>query len=307
MKVILAQAVDWYVRLHDSAVSDSTRSEWQAWLAADPQHAQAWGRIEQLQQRLGQAPAGVATVTLEQARQQRRQALKMFAVLLGAGVVGWQGYRASPWSVDYATRVGERRQLTLADGSRLDLNTDTRVDIRFDAGQRLIHLRHGEILVETAKDSRPLSVQTDQGRILALGTRFVVRQDDGTTRITVEAHAVEVRPRLATQQVVRIDAGQTVSVAADAVGPLQPAPAQASSWTQGMLVAVDWRLQDVLAELSRYRPGYLGCAPEVADLRLSGAFTLDDSDAVLANLEDSLPVQVRRLTRYWVRLEARAT
>lgn len=307
MKVILAQAVDWYVRLHDSAVSDTTRSEWQAWLAADPQHAQAWGRIEQLQQRLGQAPAGVATVTLEQARQQRRQALKMFAVLLGAGVVGWQGYRASPWSVDYATRVGERRQLTLADGSRLDLNTDTRVDIRFDAGQRLIHLRHGEILVETAKDSRPLSVQTDQGRILALGTRFAVRQDDGTTRVTVEAHAVEVRPRLATQQVVRIDAGQTVSVAADAVGPLQPAPAQASSWTQGMLVAVDWRLQDVLAELSRYRPGYLGCAPEVADLRLSGAFTLDDSDAVLANLEDSLPVQVRRLTRYWVRLEARAT
>lgn len=307
MKVILAQAVDWYVRLHDSAASDSTRSEWQAWLAADPQHAQAWGRIEQLQQRLGQAPAGVATVTLEQARQQRRQALKMFAVLLGAGVVGWQGYRASPWSVDYATRVGERRQLTLADGSRLDLNTDTRVDIRFDAGQRLIHLRHGEILVETAKDSRPLSVQTDQGRILALGTRFVVRQDDGTTRVTVEAHAVEVRPRLATQQVVRVDAGQTVSVAADAVGPLQPAPAQASSWTQGMLVAVDWRLQDVLAELSRYRPGYLGCAPEVADLRLSGAFTLDDSDAVLANLEDSLPVQVRRLTRYWVRLEARAT
>lgn len=307
MKVILAQAVDWYVRLHDSAVSDTTRSEWQAWLAADPQHAQAWGRIEQLQQRLGQAPAGVATVTLEQARQQRRQALKMFAVLLGAGVVGWQGYRASPWSVDYATRVGERRQLTLADGSRLDLNTDTRVDIRFDAGQRLIHLRHGEILVETAKDSRPLSVQTDQGRILALGTRFVVRQDDGTTRVTVEAHAVEVRPRLATQQVVRVDAGQTVSVAADAVGPLQPAPAQASSWTQGMLVAVDWRLQDVLAELSRYRPGYLGCAPEVADLRLSGAFTLDDSDAVLANLEDSLPVQARRLTRYWVRLEARAT
>ncbi|WP_454256645.1 FecR domain-containing protein [Pseudomonas sp. Marseille-Q8238] len=307
MKVILAQAVDWYVRLHDSAVSDTTRSEWQAWLAADPQHAQAWGRIEQLQQRLGQAPAGVATVTLEQARQQRRQALKMFAVLLGVGVVGWQGYRTSPWSADYATRVGERRQLTLADGSRLDLNTDTRVDIRFDAGQRLIHLRHGEILVETAKDSRPLSVQTDQGRILALGTRFVVRQDDGTTRVTVEAHAVEVRPRLATQQVVRIDAGQTVSVAADVVGPLQPAPAQASSWTQGMLVAVDWRLQDVLAELSRYRPGYLGCAPEVADLCLSGAFTLDDSDAVLANLEDSLPVQVRRLTRYWVRLEARAT
>jgi transmembrane sensor len=62
----------------------------------------------------------------------------------------------------------------------------------------------------------------------------------------------------------------------------------------------------VLAELSRYRPGYLGCAPEVAGLRLSGTFLLDDSEAVLANLQDSLPVHVRRLTRYWVRIEAGA-
>jgi len=69
---------------------------------------------------------------------------------------------------------------------------------------------------------------------------------------------------------------------------------------------VDWRLEDVVAELSRYRHGYLGCAPEVAGLRLSGTFLLDDSEGVLANLEDSLPVRLRRLTRYWVRVEGRA-
>lgn len=304
MKAILAEAVNWYVRLHDSNATDATRAGWQAWLAADIRHAQAWARLEQLQQRLGQAPAGAA-MTLESARRERRIALKTLALLLGVGVVGWQGYRASPWSADYLTRVGQSRQLTLADGSRLDLNTNTRVDIRFDAGQRLIHLRHGEILVETAKDPRPLSVQTAEGRILALGTRFTVRQDDGLSRVTVTAHAVEVHPELAPQQGVRVDAGQSLSFSADRLGPLLPMAEDAQAWTRGMLVTVDWRLADVIAELSRYRPGYLGCTPEVAELRLSGAFNLDDGDAALANLEDSLPIQVRRLTRYWVRIEKR--
>ncbi|KJK14954.1 FecR domain-containing protein [Pseudomonas sp. 2(2015)] len=305
MKRILAQAVDWYVRLHESTVSEATRSQWQAWLAADPQHAAAWKRIEQLQQRLTQAPSALASSTLERARHGRRATLKTFALLLGAGVLGWQGYQASPWRADYATRVGQRRSLSLADGSRLVLDTDTRVDVRFDQQQRLIILRQGEILVETAKDARPLSVQSDQGRILALGTRFTVRQGDGVTRVSVEAHAVEVRPRLATAQAVRVDAGHTLSFAADRVGPVQRAPAQASAWTRGLLVAIDWRLQDLLAELSRYRHGYLGCAADVADLRLSGTFLLDDSEAVLANLEASLPVQLRRVTRYWVRVESR--
>ncbi|CAI3805642.1 Protein FecR [Pseudomonas sp. MM221] len=305
MKRTLAQAVDWYVKLHDSAASDTTRSEWRAWLAADPQHAHAWQRIEQLQQRLSQAPAGLAGVALEQARQQRRAAVKMLAVLLGVGVVGWRGYQVSPWSADYSTRVGQRRHLTLVDGSRLVLDTDSQVDVQFDGLQRLIVLRQGEILVETAKDARPLSVQTAEGRVLALGTRFTVRQGTGISRVTVEAHAVEVQPRLAAGQALRAEAGQALSFTVDAVGPLVPAVAQSSAWTRGMLVAVDWRLEDVLAELSRYRQGYLGCAPEIAGLRLSGTFLLDDSEGVLANLEDSLPVRVRRITRYWVRVEGK--
>lgn len=307
MKAVLNDAVHWYVRLHDSSASEATRAQWQTWLTADPQHAQAWARIEQLQQRLGSAPAGLASVTLEQARQQQRSAIKMLALLVGAGAVGWQGYRVSPLSVDYATRVGERRQLTLADGSRLDLNTDTRVDVRFDATQRLIHLRQGEVLIHTGKDARPLSVQTAEGRILALGTRFSVRQQPGLSRVVVSEHAVEVRPQLAPQQMVRVDAGQSLSFAAAQCGALQPMTPDALAWARGMLVSVDWRLADVVAELARYRPGYLGCAEQVGELRLSGAFNLDDSEAALASLQDALPIQLRRLTRYWVRIEPKHT
>lgn len=305
MKVALNQAVDWYVRLNDSQVTDAQRAAWQAWLAEDPCHAQAWARLEGLRQRFEQAPQGLASMALENARYSRRTAVKTLAALFGVGLVGWQGYQVSPWSADYVTRVGERRRVTLADGSRLDLNTDTRVDIRFDAGQRLIHLLHGEILVQTAKDSRPLSVHSTEGRILALGTRFSVRQIGALTRVAVEEHAVEIRPRLAEAQMLRVEAGQACDFTSGRVGDLRPAQTSASAWAQGMLVVVDWRLDDLLAELSRYRSGYLGCSPEVAALRLSGAFNLDDCEATLASLQDALPVEVHRMTRYWVRIDQR--
>ncbi|MDZ3992458.1 FecR domain-containing protein [Pseudomonas sp. Teo4] len=301
MKAILADAVDWYVRLNDSNVDDSTRSAWQAWVAADHRHAEAWARLEQLQCRLGNAPRGAAQ-TLTNARRDRRHAVKALALMLGVGVVGWQGYRASPWSADYSTRIGERRHLTLADGTRLDLNTDSRVDISFDAGQRLIHLRQGEILVETAKDPRPLSVRTAEGDILALGTRFSVRQDAASTHVAVTAHAVQVQPSRSPQQ-VRIDSGCSLDFSTHSVGPLRPLPPDALAWAHGMLVSVDWSLGDVVHELARYRPGYLGCAGQVAGLRLSGAFNLDDTDLALVSLEDALPIRARRMTRYWVRLE----
>lgn len=304
MKAILAEAVDWYVRLNDSQVDADTEQAWQVWLHADPRHAEAWQRLQQLQQHLAVASPQLAAAALQGARQSRRNALKVIGVLLSVGLVGWQGYRASPLSADYATRVGERRRVTLADGSRLELNTDTRVDIHFDAAQRLIRLQQGEILVQTGQDARPLRVQTAEGRIRALGTRFVVRQLDSRTEVSVEEHAVEIQPRLATAALTRVEAGQSVAFSAQQAGPVQMAT-NASAWTQGMLVAVDWRLDRLLGELSRYRHGYLGCTAEVAGLRLSGAFQLDDDEAILDSLQDALPVTVRRLTRYWVRIEKR--
>ncbi|MCL8330030.1 DUF4880 domain-containing protein [Pseudomonas sp. p99-361] len=306
MNQVLAQAVEWHVRLNDSSATQATRAQWQAWLDADPVHAQAWQRVERLQQRLSLAPAGVVSATIEQARQHRRAVLKQLVVLLGVGATGWAVYRASPFAADYSTGVGQRQRLTLADGSVLVLDTTTRVDVLFDAQQRLIVLRQGAILVDTAKDARALSVQTAQGRVEALGTRFTVRQDDGTTRVAVQAHAVRVRPQLGLGQALRAEAGQAVSFSATTIGPLQPAPEQGSAWARGMLVAVDWRLDAVLAELSRYRHGVLSCSPDIAGLRLSGTFLLDDTEGALANLEASLPVRVRRLTRYWVRLERQA-
>jgi transmembrane sensor len=102
---------------------------------------------------------------------------------------------------------------------------------------------------------------------------------------------------------VRVDAGQQVSFRQDSIESVQQANAQADAWTRGMLVANDWRLADFIRELQRYRPGHLGCDPAVAALRISGAFHLGDTDTVLDNLTATLPVRIRRFSRYWATVE----
>ena len=305
-KAHLQAAVQWYLTLNDAEVSPEQHQAWRNWLASDPEHAKAWGRIEKLQQQLRGMPSDLALPVLTEAGVQRRHGLKLL-MLLATGATLFGGYRISPYSADFATRTGERRQVTLPDGSRLQLNTDTRADIVYSAEQRLILLRQGEVLITTATDrspARPLLVETPHGRVLALGTQFDVRLHAGFSTVEVQRNAVEVRPHEAPQQVQRVAEGQALTFGSAQLGNLRPLTVEGSAWTQGLLVTIDWRLDDFVHELARYRPGYLGCADAVADLRISGAFRLDDSDGILANLQVSLPVRVRRFSRYWVRIEA---
>ena len=302
----LQAAVAWYLALNDNEVTPDQHQAWQRWLDADPAHVNAWARIEKLQQQLRGVPGELALPVLSQMGVQRRQGLKLL-LLLATGAATFAGYRSSPYSADFTTGTGQRRHVKLPDGSRLDLNTDTQVDIAYSAQQRLIVLRQGEIFVTTASEqapARPLAVQTPHGRVLALGTRFDVRVLSGFSTVEVEQHAVEVSSRDAPRQVQRVEHGQALTFGAAHMGNLRLGSAGNSAWIQGVLVAIDWRLADFIGELSRYRAGYLGCAEQVADLRISGAFRLDDIDGVLANLQVSLPVKVRQLSRYWVRIEA---
>ncbi len=304
----LEMAVHWYVQLNDGAPDEAQRQAWKRWLAASPDHARAWARVEKLQRQLRGVPMELAMPVLTQAGVERRLAMKSLVLFAAVGAVG-AGYQFSPMSADYASRTGQRRQVMLADGSRLDLNTDTQVDVHFSASERLITLRHGEIRLRTAADTqtaapRPLLVQSRHGRVRALGTDFNVRLGEHFTSVSVLEHTVEVRSEQMPQAAQRVNAGEQLQFSASQLGAVQPADPNRSAWTTGMLVAIDWRLGDFIDELARYRPGHLSCAPAVADLRVSGAFILDDTDAVLANLTASLPVRLRSFSRYWVRIEA---
>jgi transmembrane sensor len=310
---VAERAVQWLVELQSPQVTDQTRAQWRDWLIADPSHQQAWQRIETFSQRLEGLHAGpqntlmYATLTPGVSR---RRALKSLAVLVAAGGVAWSARDnpwVQPWRGDYRSGVGEQRRITLTDGSELQLNTDTSVDVRFDPQTRLITLYAGEILVRCAPDStnRPFTVQTAQGRCTAsaAGSRFSVRQSAGVTLGSTWQKALQITPRAGTTSTLA--QGQSVWFDQFAVLGTGVALAGDLAWTQGMVVADNQRLGEFLDNLARYRQGHLGCDPEVAGLKISGTYPLADTDRVLASVSQTLHLDVRRFTRFWTTLGAR--
>lgn len=305
---VLEAAATWYVQLNDGARDAVRQRAWQTWLQASPEHAAAWARVERLQQQWARIPQQAALSGLGAAQTQRRQVLKILGVLLAAGGSTWLASEQLPYQsllAQQRTGTRERRSLRLEDGTQLELNANTALDIRFDAGTRLVRLYQGEVLIQTARDpaQRPFIVQSENGSVRALGTRFSVRQLAAQTQVGVLQSAVEIRPLQLAGQPLRIKAGQQIRFDDSSLGSIAPLPANADAWTHGMLSVDDWRLGDFIAELGRYRPGVLRCAADVQQLKISGAFRIDDTDTVLENLSKSLPVRVRYLTRYWVSVE----
>ena len=235
------------------------------------------------------------------------------ALLIVAAPGAWLAWRAAPWrqwAAQYATATGEQRELALDDGSRVVLDTASAIDVLFSGELRAIRLRAGAILAITAPDpqgaggaARPFIVLTGQGQARALGTRFAVRQAGASSHVAVFEGAVALTPRSGAAHTLQ--AGEQARFSADGVVAAQPLPPNAGQWARGVLAVEDMRLADFAVELARYRPGILQCDPAVADLRITGAFQLADTDAVLRNIEQLLPVQARQRTRYWVTLVPR--
>ncbi|WP_136474382.1 FecR domain-containing protein [Pseudomonas sp. DG56-2] len=304
----LEAAATWYVQLNAGQPNDAQLQAWQEWLGKSQAHAQAWARVEKLQRQFGSLPADIAMPTLNGVRARRRAVIKTLAMLMAVGATGWAVHESTPGQAlmaELRTGKGQRRQVRLSDGSQLHLNSDSAVDILYDGQQRLLRLHQGEIMVQTASDpgARPFAVQTAEGRVRALGTRFSVRSDNGKSEVSVFEHAVEIRPMDNPLLMLRLEAGQAASFDRHNLSAAHLAAPGTGAWTQGMLTVIEWRLADFVSELRRYRPGVLRCADSIANLRLSGAFRIDDSDTILENLSASLPVQVRYLTRYWVSIE----
>lgn len=307
------QAADWLTLFMSGEATEADRQRWQQWCAADPEHQRAWRHIESVTGKLKILEPKAAYQTLsayaDAGGPPSNGRRKLLGIALCGGMAGTTGLLASrptAWQVlaaDYRTGTGERRDVVLDDGTRITLNTGSAIDVRFDAQRRSVRLLAGELAVVTghpAGERRDFVVETAQGSIRALGTRFTVRQLDGRTRVVVLESAVEIAPRQAGSAKRVLHAGEQTSFAPASVAPGGAADAWTLAWTRGQLVAADMRLDDFVAELGRYRPGLLRCEDSVAHLRLSGVFPLDDTGRILATLPDVLPVRVHSRSPYWI-------
>lgn len=313
-RAVARQAAHWFLRWREDDLDAGARGELARWRASSPRHEQAWQRALRVAETFQGIPADLGMRTLDRRRRvDRRTALKHLALLIGVAPAAYMAGRALPldaWRATHRTGVGERRELVLSDGTRLNLNTDTALDVRFDGAQRLLRLHRGEILVASGGDpaDRPLRVRTDEGLMQALGTRFLVRRTEpGFSELAVFEGAVAVRPGQSPAPAPGrvVGAGQATGFDDQGLAANWPALESRAAWTRGRLVADAMPLARFLAELGRYRHGVLQCDSTVADLRITGTFQLDRTDPILAALPATLPVTVSFMTPYWVRVAAR--
>ncbi|ADP17163.1 FecR family protein 14 [Achromobacter xylosoxidans A8] len=309
---VLAQGLEWLVILWSGEASADERAAWQRWRAAHPDHERAWQQVQRIDTRLMDiSPEASAQALAHSGRQAgRRKALRLMGwAVLGTGAAGLAAQRL-PWHAyvaDYRSAVGERREVMLADGTRLTLNGDSAVDMEYSADTRRLVLRRGEIYIETghgpAAAGRPFFVATAYGDVQALGTRFSVEQQRDRVRVGVYEGAVEIQPSRG--RALRLDAGQSSAFTPLAAEPMPESLQQAPAWLRGQLVAERLRLANFLDQIGRYRRGVIRCDPRVADLIVSGVYSLDDTDRILASLARALPLRVSRYTGYWVVIEPR--
>ena len=304
----LRQAAHWFSQLNSGEVQASDHAAWQQWLNATPVNTWAWQQAERLQMRLAAsenpASARVLALAAHGRHASRRRVVKAGLLLLGGGALGLGGYREarqSPLLADVRTGVGEQHSLMLGNGTAVVLNTGSAADVGDLREAPWLRLRQGELMV-TVPARQTCKVITRDGTVEAGESRFAVRLFDDSSSLEVFGRQAMVT--LASGERMQVNSGQRCQFNEQGFSPLDAVAHAADAWGRGLLIANDQRLDAFISNLSRYRPGWLRCAPSVSGLRISGTYRLDHTDQILRALSTSLPVQVQALTRYWVTITA---
>ncbi|PIB43968.1 siderophore-interacting protein [Pseudomonas sp. 2588-5] len=308
---LVDQAIQWMITLRFNVADDASTAAFERWLHTSAEHQQVWQRVATMNDDFNQLPAQVGRHALRGARQRisRREGLKLLGLVAGAAGLTWLGRDYAPLPAlmaEHRTATGERRWVGLSDGSRIQLNSASAIDTAFTSERRLVQLRQGEILVDTGVDKRPFWVQTRDGHLRALGTRFLVREEAQGTLLAVQQGAVAVFANgneTNARQV--LNPGEHVVFNRNGIRPAVANGLDPWAWSDGVISAHNMRLDDFLAELGRYRNGLLRCSEAVAGLRVSGTYQLEDTDQVLGLVAQSLKLDVTYRSRYWVTVSPR--
>ena len=296
-------AAQWLALLESGEATDDDHTRLQHWRSSDHRHENAWQKIQLLRRRFCSLPSALAMATLDRPDPARRAALKRALGLAALVPAAWLISRQLPldaWRADLHTGTGEHSQLQLADGSSLQLNTDSAVNI--DLVARQLMLVRGEMALKVPGDSA-LMINAPYGRISVSRSEVCLRLGERECRVSVVSGAVQLQPLQG--PALMLSQGQQVSLQASGAGRVAAFDALMPGWREGVLMAQNQPLGDFLRELGRYRSGLLRWDPALESLRITGSFRLDNTDQVLSLLAASLPIDVHTRTRFWVSLVPR--
>ena len=321
------EAAAWVLRMEAGATAGADPEGFDAWLRQDPRHRRAvdellkvWESLDALAQAPRTQPLPALTEPLPHEVASRPHVyrplwLTAAAAVLVAAVAGAIWLNKGSESQVLATAVGQHRNVVLADGSTVSLNTNTIVETNIGRRSRDLYLRKGEAHFEVAPDrSRPFLVHAGDAVVQAIGTEFEVRvRADQHVDVLVTEGRVEVRPdavvpepqaldapRVPTAVVTvrAVSAGQALSTATTNYAVTPVSQEQLSSelaWREGAVVFDSEPLSEAIAEIQRYTDARIVISdPDIATLPVGGRFKTDDLQGFLDGLQAALPITIRR-------------
>ncbi len=304
----MIDAAAWVARLESADVSEDDALAFDAWLAAAPRNAAAYRRTLGLWREFDAAAGQVREELAARSNQSIRTAFgqprRRFlfagaAAAVAAGLLVVVALPPAPPEVThqtFATAKGQHQRVTLADGSVIDLNAETKLTAKLSGAERRITLAEGEAIFDVTSDkTRPFTVETAQGAVRVVGTQFDVKSRDGELTVTVARGKVAVRSATAgaADEPVFLTPGMQLSLGGGKVEPVAHVEPQAAlAWREGRMVYRDRPLGEVVADLNRQFPEQIAIGdPSLETIRITGVIVLDSPQAVTSRLALMLPIR----------------
>jgi transmembrane sensor len=323
-------AADWLARRDGSDWRASDEAELDVWLQAATAHRVAFLRLEAAWQQAdrlkvlgagmppgavpapgawqaspffdgGAAVLAATAVAAEDAPRWFPRYRAMAAMLL-LGVFVAAGWFLYPFGgSSYSTDVGGLAAVPMSDGSKVTLNTDSKIRVAVSETERVVNLRQGEAYFEVAKDpSRPFVVQAGDKRVVAVGTKFSVRRTHDDIRVVVTEGKVRVETGTGRPETPAAELVAGTVARSDSDGTLVQEKPLADieeylSWRSGFLVFRDMTLGDAVTEFNRYNTRKIVIDdPAVSAIRIGGNFRSTNVDAFVRLLEQGFPIRASR-------------
>lgn len=295
-------AAAWHVRLQSDAATETDWLDFEAWLVAAPENQAAYEEVEALWAELDQAqvePAGNVTPLRRKSAARPPAWMSMaagLAVAAAAGLIVWN--MPGPLQT-YDTAPGERRVVTLSDGSTVTLNGGSHITVRMSPKERRIEMAEAEAVFDVAKNpNRPFLIGAGDRQVRVVGTQFNVLRHDGEVKVTVNRGVVEVRPADATSgpALARLEKGSSLAHREGQTGDRVAAadPQAAMAWTEGRLVFQGQSLEEVARTLNRYVSTPIVVDRAAAALPVTATLNIGPEDQMLGALAAFLPVEFRK-------------
>jgi transmembrane sensor len=307
---IREEAAAWFARRRDGAYTQIEQAAFEEWRGRSAPHGRAyseiesvWNRWKQLQGSERMRKMAAAAMAATAPRQPKGasgcwQPWLAVACIAALVAIGWTGLlpRLLPRPpLTYSTALGEQRTERLPDGTRVTLNTETALQVFYDHGRRKVVLQYGEAIFDVVHDPRhPFVVIAGNGRITDIGTRFDVRDDSGTTILTLLEGRVVV---IAQHERRPLTSGQQARYGGYIRGITvrKADPAAVSAWLHGRLDFDGVPLGRAIEDANRYSALKLRLGdPKLAGMQVGGSFRAGDNKAIAAALSAVFPVRVAR-------------